>query len=93
MDQTNSFGKFVRSKCSAVLFFIALFFANWFAYQELCSALQNAGCQVPGRWLLLFMLGVLALYEVVRNTASTSRAKKWILYVGSLYVSFSFTGL
>lgn len=88
MDQTNSFGKFVRSKCFAVLFFIALFFANWFAYQELCSALQNAGCQVPGRWLLLFMLGVLALYEVVRNTASTSRAKKWILYVGGLYVSF-----
>ena len=59
--------KFVRSKCSAVLFFIALFFANWFAYQELCSALQNAGCQVPGRWLLLFMLGVLALYEVVEH--------------------------
>lgn len=88
MNQTNSFGKFVRSKCFAVLFFIALFFANWFAYQELCSALQNAGCQVPGRWLLLFMLGVLALYEVVRNTASTSRAKKWILYVGGLYVSF-----
>ena len=34
------------------------------------------------------MLGVLALYEVVRNTASTSRAKKWVLYVGGLYVSF-----
>lgn len=88
MNQPNRFGTFVRSKCFAVLFFVVLFFANWFAYQELCSALQDTGHHAPGWWLLLLMLGILALYETVRNTASTSRAKKWVLYIGGLYVSF-----
>ena len=88
MDQTNRFGKFIRSKCFAVLFFVALFFANWFAYEEICSALHNTGYNAPGWWLLFLMLGILALYEVVRNTESTSSVKKWILYFGGLYISF-----
>ena len=88
MDQTNRFGKFIRSKCFAVLFFTALFFANGFVYKEICSALHDAGYKAPGWWLLLLLLGILALYEVVRNTNSTSHAKKWILYIGGLYVSF-----
>lgn len=88
MDQTNQFGKFIRSKYFAVLFFVVLLFANWFAYKEICAVLHSTGHRVPGRWLLLLMLSVLALYEVVRNTESTSRIKKWILYIGGLYVSF-----
>ena len=88
MEQTNRFGKFVRSKCFAVLFFTALFFANGFVYQEIGSALQETGHHAPGRWLLLLMLGGLVFYEAVRNTASTSRVKKWVLYIGGLYVSF-----
>ena len=57
MEQTNRFGKFVRSKCFAVLFFTALFFANGVVYQEIGSALQKTGHHAPGRWLLLLMLG------------------------------------
>lgn len=88
MGQTNRFGRFVRSKVFVVIFFILLFFANWFVYEEICSALRHAGARTPGWWLLLLMLGVLALYEVVRNTSSGSRSKKWILYIGGMYVSF-----
>lgn len=88
MDQTNRFGKFIRSKCFSILFFVVLFFANWFAYKEICSALYDAGHNAPGWWLLFLMLGILALYEVVRNTSSTSCWKRWILYIGGLYVSF-----
>ena len=88
VDQTNQFGKFIRSKYFAVLFFVVLLFANWFAYKEICAVLHSTGHRVPGRWLLLLMLSVLALYEVVRNTNSTSRIKKWILYIGGLYISF-----
>ena len=88
VDQTNRFGKFIRSKYFAVLFFVVLLFANWFAYKEICAVLHSTGHRVPGRWLLLLMLSVLALYEVVRNTESTSCIKKWILHIGGLYVSF-----
>ena len=88
MNQTNRFGKFVRSKCFAVLFFVVLFLANWFVYEEICSFLYDAGYAAPGWWLLLLMLGILVLYEVVRNTNSTSRIKKWILSIGGLYISF-----
>lgn len=88
MDQTNRFGNFIRSKRFAALFFVVLFFANWFAYQEICSALHDSGYPSPGWWLFLLMLGILALYEAVRNTNSASRTKKWILYIGGLYVSF-----
>lgn len=88
MGQTNRFGKFIRSKCFAILFFVLLFFANWFAYKEICSIIHHTGHRAPGWWLLLLMLGILTLYEVVRNTKSTTRVKKWILYIGGLYVSF-----
>ena len=86
--QTNRFGKFVRSKCFAVLFFVGLFFANWFTYREICSAFYDTGRHIPGLWLFFLMLGILLFYEVVRNTTSTFLGKKWILRLGGLYVSF-----
>lgn len=86
--QTNRFGKFIRSKCFAVLFFVGLFFANWFTYREICSAFYDTGHHAPGLWLLFLMLGIPLFYEVVRNTTSTFPGKKWILRLGGLYVSF-----
>lgn len=88
MAPTNRFGQFIRSKCFAVSFFLALLAANWFAYEEICSAFRFFGQSPPGWWLLLLMLGVLALYEAVRNSSSPSRGKRWILYLGGIYVSF-----
>lgn len=46
------------------------------------------GHNAPGLWLFFLMLGILALYEVVRNTKSAFCGRKWILYIGGLYVSF-----
>lgn len=84
----SGFGRFVRSKWFAALFFLTLLFATWFVYGEICDAFRLAGKRAPGWWLFAVLIGIFALYEVVRHTSAESCAKKWILYAGGLYVTF-----
>lgn len=84
----NGFGKFVRSKGFAALFFLLLLGANGFVYEEVRSACSHLGFHAPGWWLLALMLGILALYEWMRLTPSASAVKKCVLYGGGLYISF-----
>ena len=83
----NGFGRFVRSKWFAVLFFLTLLFGTWFVYGEICAAFRLAGKNAPGWWLYALLIGIFALYEGVRQIRSASRAKKWILYVGGICVT------
>ena len=43
----NGFGKFVRSKGFAALFFLLLLGANGFVYEEVRSACSHLGCHAP----------------------------------------------
>lgn len=88
MNHTTHFGHFVRSKCFAFLFFILLFAANWFVYAEICAVFRFTGLAAPD-WRLLFgLLGVLVFYEITRHIKSGTSVRKWILYIGGLYISF-----
>ena len=86
----NGFGRFVRSKWFAVLFFLTLLFGTWFVYGEICAAFRLAGKNAPGWRLYALLIGIFALYEGVRQIRSASRAKKWILYVGGYVLPISF---
>lgn len=88
MEQTNGFGRFIRGKCFAVLFFIGLILANWFVYKEICAAVRFAGQDAPGLWLLALLLSLFFLYLVVWKSRSVSRAKQWFMYLDGLYISF-----
>lgn len=88
MEQRNRFGQLVRSRGFSLFFFILLFLSTWFVYGEICAAVRFTGQDAPGRWLLWLLVGLFTLYLLAWKSKSVSRLKRWMMYLGGLYLSF-----